>query len=74
MTIFTALQYRSETLDLNTVLRKEYKTAYKVPLIPLIALQTKISNSVQFRIKLNRNFRSPTFNDRFTSKTDTVAA
>ena len=65
ITIFTALQYRSETLDLNTVLRKEYKTAYKVPLIPLIALQTKISNSVQFRIKLNRNFRFPTFNDRF---------
>ena len=65
ITSFSALQYKSTYFSCNTVLRKEWQTNFEVPLIPLIALEINIFNSLKLRAKYNRNFRSPTYNDRF---------
>ena len=62
---FSALQYRSDFLAFNTVLRKEWQTTFEVPIMPILALETELSSAIKFRLKYNRSFRSPTFNDRF---------
>ncbi len=62
---FSALQYKSKTLSVNTVIRKEWHTFFEVPLIPSIAFETEILDGLKFRAKYNRSFRSPTYNDRF---------
>ena len=62
---FYALQYRSEYLAFNTVLRKEWKNTFIVPFIPTLAFDIKFSQAIKLRAKYNRSFRSPTFNDRF---------
>ena len=63
--VFSSLQYKLNNLVLNHVLRKEWQTTFKVPLIPTISFDFKLTNSINFRAKYNRSFRSPTFNDRF---------
>ena len=65
LTSFTSVQYRSKLFALNTVLRKEWQTSFKVPIMPTLAFETNLSSVMKFRIKYNRNFRSPTYNDRF---------
>jgi len=62
---FSALQYRSDFLAFNTVLRKEWQTTFEVPVMPTLAFEAQLSSVIKFRLKYNRNFRSPTFNDRF---------
>jgi iron complex outermembrane receptor protein len=62
---FSAIQYNSRYLKLNSILRKEWHSTFKVPLIPTLAFESKISRNLKFRIKYNRNFRNPTYNDRF---------
>jgi iron complex outermembrane receptor protein len=62
---FSALQYRSDFLAFNTVLRKEWQTTFEVPVMPTLAFEAELSSAIKFRLKYNRNFRSPTFNDRF---------
>jgi len=62
---FSALQYRSDFLAFNTVLRKEWQTTFEVPVMPTLAFEAQLSSAIKFRLKYNRNFRSPTFNDRF---------
>jgi len=64
---FTTLQYRSDFLAFNTVLRKEWQTTFEVPVMPTLAFEAGLSSVIKFRLKYNRNFRSPTFNDRFWS-------
>ena len=67
LTVFSALQYSSGFAAFNTVLRKEWQTTFEVPFIPFLAFEAKLSSAIKFRIKYNRNFRSPSFNDRFWS-------
>ena len=62
---FSAIQYNSKYLKMNFILRKEWHSTFKVPLIPTLAFESKISRYLKFRIKYNRNFRSPSYNDRF---------
>lgn len=62
---FSAIQYNSKYLKMNSILRKEWHSTFKVPLIPTLAFESKISRYLKFRIKYNRNFRSPSYNDRF---------
>jgi len=64
-TIFSAFQYKNKKIALNTILRKEWNSTFKVPLVPTFAYEAKLFNSLKFRAKYNRGFRSPTFNDRF---------
>ena len=64
-TSFSSLQYRSEFLAFNTVLRKEWQTTFEVPFMPTLAFESKLSSIIKIRFKYNRSFRSPTFNDRF---------
>ena len=64
-TTFSSIQYRSDFLAFNTVLRKEWKTRFEVPIMPTLAFESELIPAIKFRLKYNRNFRSPTFNDRF---------
>jgi vitamin B12 transporter len=63
--VFSALQYRSDFLSVNTIVRKEWQTTFKVPVVPTLAFGANLSKYLKFRAKYNMNFRSPTFNDRF---------
>jgi len=63
--LFYAVQFSNDFLHLNTVLRKEWQTSFEVPYIPTLAFSGEINPFLSFRFKYNRNFRSPTFNDRF---------
>jgi iron complex outermembrane receptor protein len=63
--IFSSLQYNYDFLSINTVLRKQWQTAFAVPLIPSLAFSTNLTKQLSIRFKYNRNFRSPSFNDRF---------
>jgi len=65
LTAFSSIQYRSEFLALSTVLRKEWQTSFEVPAMPTLAFEANLSSTIKFRVKYNRNFRSPTYNDRF---------
>ncbi len=63
--IFSSLQYNYDFLSMNTVLRKQWQTTFDVPLIPGLAFSADLTKQLSVRFKYNRNFRSPTFNDRF---------
>ena len=65
LAVFTALQYKFNSIAINNVLRKEWHSAFEIPLIPTLALDFQLNNLLKLRAKYNRNFRSPTFNDRF---------
>ncbi|MAJ89813.1 MAG: hypothetical protein CMD08_00845 [Flavobacteriales bacterium] len=65
LAFFSALQYRANNIIINSILRKEWHSTFKVPFIPTLALENKFNNFIKARFKINRNFRSPTFNDRF---------
>ncbi|MAX06268.1 MAG: hypothetical protein CMD19_07590 [Flavobacteriales bacterium] len=65
LTAFSSIQYRSELLALNTVLRKERQNSFNVPVMPTLAFEANLGSTIKFRFKYNRNFRSPTYNDRF---------
>ena len=65
LALFSALQYRSDFLSVNTVLRKEWQTTFTVPFIPTLAFGANLNEHVKLRAKYNMNFRSPSFNDRF---------
>lgn len=62
---FFSAQYRSKKLLINSVLRKEWHSNFNIPYIPSLAFESKLSNLVTFKARVNRNFRAPTFNDRF---------
>ena len=63
--IFSSVQYNYDFLSMNTVLRKPWQTTFEVPLVPCLAFSADITKQLSIRFKYNRNFRSPTFNDRF---------
>ena len=65
LAFFSALQYRVNNIIINSILRKEWHSTFKVPFIPTLGLENKFNNFIKARFKINRNFRSPTFNDRF---------
>ncbi len=62
---FSALQYQAGIFQLGTVLRKEWQTAYKVPFMPTLSFTAAINDYLNLRLKYNRNFRTPTFNERY---------
>ena len=62
---FCAVQYRSKKLLINSVLRKEWHSDFNIPYIPTLAFEIELNNLITFKARFNRNFRVPTFNDRF---------
>ena len=65
LALFSAIQYQSEFFVINTILRKEWQSAFEVPYIPALGFSAQLNKHLKFRLKYNRNFRSPSFNDRF---------
>ena len=62
--IYSALQFYSKGFKSNIVLRKEWHSNFKSPLLSTVALEKRFYN-IRLRYKFNKNFRIPTFNDRF---------
>lgn len=65
--IFSSVQYNYDFMSVNTVLRNQWQTTFEVPLIFSLGFSADITKQLSIRFKYNRNFRSPTFNDRFWS-------
>ena len=64
-TIFFSTSYKKNNLETQLAIRGEDNSEYEVPLTPLFSTEYKFNELVQLSIKLNKNFRSPTFNDRY---------
>ena len=64
-TIFFSTTYKKNNLETQLAIRGEANSEYEVPLTPLFSTEYKFNELVQSSIKLNKNFRSPTFNDRY---------
>ena len=64
-TIFFSSTYKNNNLETQLAIRGEDNSEYEVPLTPLFSTEYKFNELVQSSIKLNKNFRSPTFNDRY---------
>lgn len=62
--IYSSLQFHSKGFKSNIVLRKEYHSNFKSPLLSTVALEKRFYN-IRFRYKFNKNFRIPSFNDRY---------
>lgn len=63
--IFFSTIYKKTKLETQLAIRGEENSEYEVPLTPLFSTEYKFNELVQSSIKLNKNFRSPTFNDRY---------
>ena len=46
-------------------IRKQMHSTYVIPLIPSIGIHQKLTSFLSVRARTNKNFRSPTFNERF---------
>ena len=64
-TIFFSTTYKNNNLETQLAIRGEDNSEYEVPLTPLFSTEYKFNELLQSSIKLNKNFRSPTFNDRY---------
>ena len=64
-TMFFSTTYKNNNLETQLAIRGEDNSEYEVPLTPLFSTEYKFNELVQSSIKLNKNFRSPTFNDRY---------
>lgn len=63
--MFFSTTYKNNNLETQLAIRGEDNSEYEVPLTPLFSTEYKFNELVQSSIKLNKNFRSPTFNDRY---------
>jgi iron complex outermembrane receptor protein len=62
--IFSSINFIDKLIKTNVSLRKEWNNNFNVPLLPSFAAEIKMSNYI-FKLKFNKNFRAPTFNDRY---------
>ena len=62
--IYSSISYQTNNLKNEFSLRKESNKSIKHPFIPSYSCELKLKN-YKFRGRINKNFRSPTFNDRF---------
>ena len=59
-------------LKLNTTIRKEWESNYDVPILPSISMEINLNNHNKLKIRYAKNFRAPTFNDRFWLSSSSV--
>ena len=62
---FAAYEWRNEKRVLLASMRQELQDGKLVPLVPAIGIEQKLNNQVLLKLKLSRNYRLPTLNDRF---------
>ena len=62
--VYSALQFYIKGFKSNMVLRQEWHSTFKSPILSTIALEKRFDN-IRLRYKFNKNFRIPTFNDRY---------
>jgi len=61
---FIKYKYLNKKLTINSCLRHELRKDLKVPIIPSLSAIYKL-NKFNFSFLINRNFRVPTFNDKY---------
>jgi len=62
--IYSSISYQTNNLKNEFSLRKESNRSINHPFIPSYSCELKLKN-YKLRGRINKNFRSPTFNDRF---------
>ncbi|MAO72019.1 MAG: hypothetical protein CMD02_05885 [Flavobacteriales bacterium] len=62
--VYTSISYQSKIITNEFSLRKEFNKSINHPFIPSYSCELKLKN-YRLRGRINKNFRSPTFNDRF---------
>lgn len=62
--VYTSISYQSKIILNEFSLRKEFNESINHPFIPSYSCELKFK-SYKLRGRINKNFRSPTFNDRF---------
>lgn len=62
---FTSWKYKAGKVSTQATLRQEIVDGKVVPLTPAIGLDFSLSPSLVLKAKVSRNYRLPTFNDRY---------
>ena len=62
--VYSSISYQTNNFKNEFSLRKESNKYINHPFIPSYSCELKLNN-YKFRGRINKNFRSPTFNDRF---------
>ncbi len=63
--LFASWKFRRKNLQTQVGLRQELVNQTLMPIVPSFGFDYKISSSIFASGKFSRNFRNPTFNDRF---------
>ena len=64
---FASFQFNFEHLVIKTSLRENFRAGLKNKPVPEIAVDYAFSSKLMLKIKASKNFRLPTFNDRYWS-------
>jgi vitamin B12 transporter len=63
--VFGSWRWQHNRLQISTQLRQGWTGNQRDPLVPSLGLEWRLLSTLQLRFRLNRNYRVPTFNDRF---------
>lgn len=63
--LFTSYQFKNKTIQLQASLRQEVVDNLWVPLMPVVGIDYQPFNFLSLKGKVSKNYRLPTFNDRF---------
>jgi len=64
---FTSFQFNFKNLMVKTSLRENFRPGLLTKPVPELAVDYSISHQLNLKIKASKNFRLPTFNDRYWS-------
>jgi len=62
---FTNHIFRTQKWTSQLSLRQEFIDGKRIPVVPILAINYEVNSSLQLNGKVSRNYRLPTFNDRF---------
>ncbi len=63
--VYASLQTNFQGFSSAISIRQQMHSTYKIPIIPSLGIDQKLTDFLSIRAKTNKNFRSPTFNERF---------
>ncbi|MBC8265608.1 MAG: TonB-dependent receptor [Flavobacteriales bacterium] len=63
--VYSSFQTNFKGFSSAISIRKQMHSTYVIPLIPSVGIHQKLTDFLSVRAKTNKNFRSPTFNERF---------
>tara|TARA_Y100000746_G_scaffold103896_1_gene88634 strand:+ start:41 stop:1879 length:1839 start_codon:yes stop_codon:yes gene_type:complete len=63
--IYGSAEFSYNYIKFNSTLRKEWESNYEVPILPSLSMEINFNNFNKIKARYSKNFRAPTFNDRF---------